>query len=211
MEESEFVIQLKRYFIGLTQTQFTKSFGEESGRELLETFRIKFDEIYKLNEYRMPDELARKHGINSVFVLAMEETLRNRGVSYEELKHHILSIYRMMLTFMVDEYKNQIETSEDPWQVILEYTEVGNQNNYENEYFNLETIAMSDDEISFDIHRCVYFEILEANEHPELGPILCEFDYIISEATSKWARFVIEETIADGYPRCTFRFFRVNK
>jgi len=211
MEESEFVIQLKRYFVGLTQTQLTRSFGEESGSELLEIFKIKFDQIYKMNEHLIPDELARKHGINSVFVLAMEETLRTIGVSYEDLKHHILSIYRMMLTFMVDEYRKQIETSEVPWQVILEYTEAGNQNNYENEYFNLETIAMSDNEISFDIHRCVYFEILKANGHPELGPILCEFDYIISEATSKWARFEREETIADGFPRCTFRFYRLEK
>ena len=211
MEESEFVIQLKKYFVGLTQTQFVRSFGEKSGRELTERFKTKFDQIYSMNWHLMPDELARKHGINSVFVLAMEETLHNRGVSYEDLKHHSLSVYRMMLTFMVDEYKKQIEISEVPWQVILEYTKAGNQNNYENEYFNLETIAMSDNEISFDMHRCVYFEILKANGHPELGPILCEFDYIISEATSKWARFEREKTIADGFPRCTFRFYRIEK
>ena len=92
MAESEFFIQLKQYFVMLTQTQLTESFGEQVGGELVEIFTIKFDEIFKLNEHLMPDDLAIKHGINSVFVLALEETLRDRDVSYDDLKHITLSV-----------------------------------------------------------------------------------------------------------------------
>ncbi|MHA2275530.1 MAG: L-2-amino-thiazoline-4-carboxylic acid hydrolase, partial [Candidatus Kariarchaeaceae archaeon] len=61
------------------------------------------------------------------------------------------------------------------------------------------------------INRCIYQEVFKKFGREDLGPILCEYDTIIADNVDQWVRFEREETIADGFPRCTFRFFPIEK
>jgi hypothetical protein len=40
---------------------------------------------------------------------------------------------------------------------------------------------------------------------------MCEYDSLIAENVSKWVRFERKETIAEGFPKCTFRYFRIKQ
>jgi len=91
---------------------------------------------------------------------------------------------------------------------ILETTRAGNQRLYDNDYFKIKTVIDDDQQFGIDINRCLMFEILEKNGHPELGPVLCKYDYILAENVSKWVSFERKETIADGHSRCDFRYFK---
>ncbi|MHA2378730.1 MAG: L-2-amino-thiazoline-4-carboxylic acid hydrolase [Candidatus Thorarchaeota archaeon] len=208
MTETEFQEKLMQYFILLARTEITQSFGED-GNGLGDTFEQTFNEIFSQNEHLMPDALARRHGINSVFVLAMGQVLREHVSSVDDLKTYVLAVYRNMLYTMLEDWKEKLGASGNPWNTFVEMTKTGNQNNYENDYFRLKTVIDDKESFGFDINRCLYFEILRENGRPELGPILCEYDYMIAEAVESWARFERRETIADGNSRCTFRYRRV--
>jgi hypothetical protein len=130
-------------------------------------------------------------------------------VTLENLKKHVLSIYRAMTSQLVERYKTQILSSEDKWKSIVESTKLGNQNLYESDYFDFEYIVDNDNALCFDFKKCFYFEVFKANGRSELGPILCEYDYILMDAISEWSRFERSETLANGDARCNFQLYRV--
>jgi hypothetical protein len=208
MSETEFQEQLMSYFETLTKSRLVEIYGLWKGRNYANEFVDTFRGIFSKNEHLMPDTISKRHGVNPAFVLALHDILQQESVSFDELKEHILAIYGVMMQQLVDNYKANLEASEDSWKSIVEYTKAGNQQNYDNRYFNLDYITDNDNELGFDIKKCLYFEIFKANGHPELGTILCEYDYILMDATSKWVRFRRTETIADGNVRCDFRLYR---
>lgn len=209
MENSEMLKQFKEHFQFLTLQEIGNSYEEETAEVYFERFVEAFQRLFEKNEHLMPDAQAKWHAINPIFVLALHEALEPSNVSFEKLKEHVISIYRVMTSKLVEDYVAQIESSEDKWKTVVESTRYGNQQNYDNSYFGLTYVADNEREFSFDINKCFYFEIFEANGHPELGPILCEYDYILMDAIPNWVRFERTETIANGDTRCNFQLFRV--
>ncbi|MFX0125274.1 MAG: L-2-amino-thiazoline-4-carboxylic acid hydrolase, partial [Candidatus Hodarchaeota archaeon] len=92
-----------------------------------------------------------------------------------------------------------------------EDTRKGNQKTYDNESFKLQEVSATEEEFAFDINRCLYHEIFKEFSREDLGSIMCEYDTIIAQNVAKWVRFEREETIAEGFPKCTFRFFRIKQ
>ncbi len=208
MSESKYLEQLMSYFLALVRERLVLTYGIPKGAQYTAEFEDAFHRIFSENEYMMPDDLAKRHGMNPSFVLALREVLQQVDISFDDLKEHVLAVYRSMMHQLVQGYKAQVVGSADSWKTVVEYTKVGNQNNYDNDYFNLEYVVESENELGFDIKKCMYFEIFAANDHPELGPILCEYDYILMDAISEWIRFERTKTIADGNDRCDFRLYR---
>jgi len=204
--DTEFISQLKNVFHSLTELYLVEKFGSEEAESIFHQYLTSFEGYYEKNLSFMPDDLSKRHGINSVFVLAYTEALTSEELSIETLEEDIISIYRVMLKQMLEQQVASMEHSDNPWELFVTRSKTGNKQQYENDYFRAEIVQ--DDSICFaiDIHRCLYFEILEANGHPEYGPILCTFDHLIADAVNKWVTFDRKETIADGNKRCTFRY-----
>lgn len=209
MPEDEQLEQLMQYFIMLTENQLTTQYGLERGNEMLGVFKARFRELMKKHADIMPDPLSKRHGVNPVFVMALDDSLGKVRPSLEDLKRDVLAVYDAMMQGFNVQLIGQLEVSEDPWFQFIEFTKTGNKNNYENEYFQLRKAEYTDSKIAFDMNRCLYFDIFVKEGRPELGPILCEYDFIIADAVKKWSRFERTETIADGNSRCDFRYYRV--
>ncbi len=209
MAENEQLEQLIQYFFMLTENHLTNSYGSERGSEMSGIFKKRFRELLEKHADMMPDSLSKRHGVNPVFVLALDDALGNERPSLEDLKRDVLAIYNVMMQGFNSQLIEQLESNDDPWSQFVEFTKMGNKNNYENDYFQLRGAEYTDCKIAFDINRCLYFDIFVEEGRPELGPILCEYDYIIANAVKKWGRFERTETIADGSSRCDFMYFRV--
>lgn len=208
MTKDEQLEQLIQYFVMLTENHLTHQYGAERSKDMSGVFKTRFREIWDENKDMMPDSLSRRHGINPVFVMALDDALGKNRPSLESLKRDVLAIYGVMMQAFTDQMVEQFEASEDPWTSFTEFTKAGNKNNYENAYFQLSNSEYTDTKIVFDIKKCLYFDIFGKNRRPELGPILCEYDYILANAVQKWACFEREKTIADGDARCDFRYYR---
>ncbi|MHA2202851.1 MAG: L-2-amino-thiazoline-4-carboxylic acid hydrolase [Candidatus Hodarchaeales archaeon] len=203
--------QIFQYFIVLTSNQIKKTFNSEEGETILSTFSKRFSELFeKLKEKK--NEIQTFHGINPVLVIALEESLPISEKDKKQVTEHVIAIYRMMLEDLVLEPQRRfMSSSENPWLTFIEDTRKGNKRTYENEYFKLQEVSATEEEFAFDINLCLYQEIFKEFGREDLGSIMCEYDSIIADNVSKWVRFERDETIAEGFPKCTFRFFRVKQ
>ncbi|HUT80993.1 MAG TPA: L-2-amino-thiazoline-4-carboxylic acid hydrolase, partial [Candidatus Bathyarchaeia archaeon] len=166
-----------------------------------------FQEFYEKNLRVMPTNLSKRHGINAIFVLALDKALEEEKLDHEQFKEHILAIYQMMTQSIIDAQIKRLEESEDPWRTFVEDAKKGNTLLYDNKYF--EGIVAYDVEGCFgiDIQECLYFEILSKNKRPDLGPILCAYDSLLANAIERWFTFERNRTIADGWSYCDFRYY----
>ncbi|MHA1904043.1 MAG: L-2-amino-thiazoline-4-carboxylic acid hydrolase [Candidatus Thorarchaeota archaeon] len=208
MPTDEKVEQMRQYFMMLTESSLIEQHGEEHGRELSERFRHRFLELINANEYLMPDSLARHHGTNPLFIMALEDILKPTGITREVLTERVLNIYRTMLGPILEGQATKLESSNDAWRTFVQSAKIGNKNFYDNEYFQLKIVEDDSTQFGFDINKCIYFDIFRENGRAELAPILCEYDFILSANVDDWVRFERDETIADGYPQCKFRYSR---
>jgi hypothetical protein len=171
-------------------------------------FKNHFNNLFDRNEHLMPDILGKRHGINSIFVLALEKALREQEVTFEELKENILAIYRTLLQDLLSSQVETLESSDDVWNSFVKMVKAGNKQLYENKYFKLKVIQDDEKMFGFDINRCLYFEICRENGLPELGTILCDYDYILASNIYTWIKFKRTKTIVNGKEICNFRYFR---
>ncbi|MHA1966902.1 MAG: L-2-amino-thiazoline-4-carboxylic acid hydrolase [Candidatus Hodarchaeales archaeon] len=203
--------QMFDYFVVLTSKEIKKSFDPEEVKIILSSFTKRFRELLeKLKEGFNETELF--HGINPIFVIALEESLPGKKKDKDQVARYVLAIYKMMLEeFILEPQRRFMLSSKDPWSTFIENTRSGNQKIYDNEYFKLKEVSSTDGEFAFDINRCIYQEIFKHFGRADLGPIMCEYDSLIAENVSKWVRFERKETIAEGFPKCTFRYFRIKQ
>ena len=209
MTEDVQIQQLIGYFSDLAGKEFIRLFGQQKGDALHKLYERQFSIHYNNYSQMMPTPLAKRHGINALFVMAVDDVLMEVKASFSQLRESVLAIYREMLLRFFETEVASFKQSKDPWNAFIEWVQRGNKTNYENEFFKLIEVHKNDKEFGFDIQRCLYFDILREAGRPELGPILCEYDSILASAVDTWIRFTRHETIASGDRRCTFRYERI--
>lgn len=205
--------QMVDYMIMLTSNQFKKSFDADEVESMLTSFTKRFKELYEILKTDF-NATQLFHGINPAFVIALEESLPGKQGKKDHniVITHVLTIYKAMLEEIVlFPQRQNMSFSKDPWSTFVTATKSGNKSVYDNEYFQLKEVASTNDEFAFDINRCIYQEVFHKFGRKDLGPIMCEYDSIIADNISEWVRFERDETIADGFPRCTFRYFPIEQ
>ena len=205
MAPDEQTQQLIDYFSELTLQVLNEKF-DDKGLSMHKLFGRQFKIHYNNYESMLLDDLARKHGVNSLFVMAMDDVMCEVRASFLELKEIVIHIYRLMLQQFFEEAVEKMKQSDDPWSAFVVWARKGNEANYTNDYFQLEEVNQPDDCFGFDIKKCLYFDILREAGKPELGPILCEYDNIFMGFVEDWIQFTRHETIASGDGCCTFRY-----
>jgi hypothetical protein len=194
------------FFIQNTELHFQEKFPSDKASSLIQEFRIIFMEIYEKNQYLMPDDLAKRHGMNPAFVMALEKTLRDIVLDFDDLKKSVLQIYKYIMRSFLEMQHSRYKNSDDRWELFLSETKAGNAQLYDNNYFELNVIQEDKQSFAFDLEKCFYFEIFKDNGKEELGSILCEYDYFLADNINEWITFNRTETIATGYNRCNFSY-----
>ena len=198
--------QIIDYFSEMTKIELVKRFGDIKGGGLHQLYDRQFKIHWNNYAHMFPDDVATRHGINSLFVMALDDVLREIRASYSDFKDAVLTIYRTMLLDYFKEEAAKLQSTDDPWNAFVEWAKKGNESNYNNQYFVLSEVDTGENCFGFDIKRCLYFEVLKEAGRPELGPILCEYDQILASTLKSWIDFKRYETIAGGDTCCTFRY-----
>ncbi|MFW9808650.1 MAG: L-2-amino-thiazoline-4-carboxylic acid hydrolase [Candidatus Thorarchaeota archaeon] len=205
MSDDNQIQQLIDYFSLFTEKELTNQFGNK-GTSMHKLFKRQFKIHYNNYEHMMPDDLSKRHGINSIFVMALDDVMCEVRASFTELKNTVLSIYRAMLNDYFTIETQKLKQSQNPWKEFVDWIKKNNQANYANDYFQVIEVEQEAGCYGFDIRRCLYFDILRESGKPELGPILCEYDNILADFVKSWIGFTRYETIATGDKRCDFRY-----
>ncbi|MFW9770037.1 MAG: L-2-amino-thiazoline-4-carboxylic acid hydrolase [Candidatus Thorarchaeota archaeon] len=208
MSDGDSTQQLIEHFSAFTEQELVRKFGEK-GMPMFRLFQRQFKIHYNNYEHMLPNQLAKKHGMNSLFVMAMDDVMCEVRASFSELKETVVSIYIAMMRDYFSTESEKLKQSEDPWTAFVDWARKGNEANYINDYFQLKEVDQETGCYGFDINRCLYFDILKEAGKPELGPILCEYDQIFMDYVGDWINFTRRETIATGDSRCNFRYCKV--
>lgn len=205
MTPDDQIQQIIDYFSQLTLQELNKQFGDKGG-PMHKLFARQFKIHYNNYEHMLLDPIAKRHGVNSLFVMSLDDVMCEVRASFTELKEIVISIYRAMLHEFFKVEVSTLKQSDNPWDAFVEWVRKGNEANYNNEYFKLVEVDQDSGCFGFDIHKCLYFDIFREAGKPELGPILCDYDSILADALENWIEFTRHETIASGDKRCTFRY-----
>ncbi len=198
--------QMFDFIIMLTSKQIRDSFSQEVAENAINRFTSRFKELYEQLKTKS-NETEVFHGMNPIFVIALEDALPLDEKDKSELTKYILLIYKAMLEDMVLEpQRRNMSLSKDPWSTFVQDTRKGNAKIYDNEYFKVKEVIATSEQYGFDINRCFYQEIFKEFGREDLGHILCEYDNILAENVSQWISFNRDETIAAGSDKCLFRF-----
>lgn len=206
MTEESPIQQLIDDFSQFTKAELVKRFGDVKGGGLHQLYDRQFKIHWNNYVHMIPDDNAKRHGINSFFVMALDDVLREIRASYTDFKDAVLAIYRTMLLDYFKEEAESMQSSEDSWTAFIGWARKGNEANYKNQFFQLTEVDAGPNCYGFDIKRCLYFEILKESGRPELGSILCEYEALMMPLVESWIDFKRHDTIAGGDLRCTFRF-----
>ena len=206
MTEEHPIQQLIDDFSHFTRAELVKRFGDIKGGGLHQLYDRQFKIHWNNYVHMLPNDDAQRHGINSLFVMALDDVLREVRASYSDFREAVLTIYHAMLLDYFKEEAAKIQSSSNPWTAFIDWTKKGNEANFKNQFFNLTEVDAGENCYGFDIKRCLYFEVLKEAGRPELGPILCEYDSLMITILESWIDFKRHETIAKGDLRCTFRF-----
>lgn len=198
----------KNFYLITTNPQLKTFFGDAKGGILFAKFQKNFERLYGLNSSMMSDEISQRIGASAIFVLALSKTLENQSVSFDELQKIAINVYSNIMDLQIKSLAAPIEDSETPWDDFLTLVQKNNQDLYDNDYYQLNYVYNERLRFGFDLNKCLVHKILQHNAHPELTPIICEFHSIFNGNFQKWMNFTRFETIAKGYDRCTFRYFK---
>jgi hypothetical protein len=211
MNEDESIQELIDYFSVLTHQELARIFNPEKADALHKLYGRQFRIHYNNYKSMMTNNLAKRHGVNSLFLMALDDALMEIKASYSQLKESAINIYRAMLQEFFESEAQKLMKEPNPWIAFVEWVKRGNKINYDNEFFKVIEVQNDEKHYGFDIQRCFYFDILKESGRPELGPILCYYDNILADTVNKWIEFTRHETIASGDPRCTFRYEKLNE
>jgi hypothetical protein len=79
------------------------------------------------------------------------------------------------------------------------------------EGWEIEWVEIGGSEVSFNIRRCFYLDVLEGYGVPELTAQYCLMDDVIYEGVSPYVKWAREKTLGRGDACCDFRFERVGR
>jgi hypothetical protein len=195
-----------QFFIDNTEVYFDEIFSKSKSAEMLNELEEVFVELFEKNRYLLPDQLSQHHGINPIFVMAMEEVLNDEITTFEEFGVHKMVVYKYVMKSYLEMQQSRYIKTQDKWNLFLTETKHGNEQLYDNEFFKLSVVNENGNGYGFDLHRCFYYDIFVANDKGYLGPVLCEFDYLLANNLKDWIVFDRAKTIAGGDQRCNFRF-----
>jgi len=193
---------LMELFFQLTEKQLKRQYSLAEAERINTNFQLIFQRL--LAKYDSKGIL-KNDAINPIFLIALHES---QQLTAEELVEQMLAIYRELLAEILLSQTILLSTSADPWKTFVTTMKATNRELYENDYFQCKTVVDKEQEFGFDIHRCVYYEVFQKEGYRELAPLLCQYDFLLADNVKDWVEFQREETIAEGFNRCTFRYYK---
>ena len=156
MAPDEQIQQLIDSFSQLTLQEMNKQF-EEKGGPMHKLYERQFKIHYNNYEHMLTDPLAKRHGVNSLFVMALDDVMCEVRASFNDLKETVISIYRAMLFEYFKAEVAALEQVDNPWDAFVEWLRKGNEANYNNDLFKLVEVEQEEGCFGFDIQKCLDF------------------------------------------------------
>lgn len=199
-----------RYFCTKAWDKMEPIYGSEKSDILIDRLETKMAQLYTKNSDFFPNDLAKKHGVNPIFLIALKSTLRREIEEFHDFEQFVMDIIFKIYEPKMNFYKSLAKDTSNRWEKFIEDKKKIVESIYNNPLFNLEYTHEDRFRFGFNLKRCFNFELLEKNGYPELTQILCQFEYVLAENLKSWVKISQQQTICGGDPICAFRYLNID-
>jgi len=182
-------------------------FGKDEGRRIYAQTSARYENLCNSADYKNNDEIRYHLTKNLLPTLAYYQALQEHGFSKKEA----LSYVRKE-TVRAAEIKKaeQAKTVKVPCAYLMYRLLVKSVMNkkFPSEGWDIQWVRCDGKEIHFDMTRCIYKDICDEMDCPELCAVFCENDDIAFSGLMPKIRFERQGTLGKGADLCDFHFLK---
>ena len=181
-------------------------FGEEKGKNLCESITKRVAELGKLVDDKGNAVVHRHIHDNILPVVACYELLKESGMAPEAALAKASALMHDIFRKQVDSIR---KVTKIPffYKIFKKALPMIIKRNYPPAGWDMRFKQVDNKEISFDCHRCIYFDTTVTLACPELCEAFCKNDDITYVALYPKIKFVRTKTLGAGGDCCDFRMF----
>lgn len=184
-----------------------KQFGKENGNAIYKLFIKRYEELF-LNRAVFSNKVLNKHLTKNILPgIALYDALLHRGLSKERALASIGCFYKIMYqnTAFIYRLLGRIPFF---FHLLRKLTTKSMSITYPKEGWTTVWIENSNEQISFDVSKCFYQDILKSYEREELLKCFCQIDDDVYERISPHVKWKRTTTLGRCGSKCDFRFIK---
>jgi len=184
-----------------------KQFGEDKGEEIFQSTARYYEKLCSQADYRKNTEIEYHLTMNLYPTMAYYQALRKYGFSKEDALTHVR---RETVRAASIKKEEQAKTVKLPFAYLMYRLFVKSvmKKKFPQEGWDIQWFCCDGKEIHFDMIRCIYKDICDAEGCTELCAVFCENDDIAFSGLMPKIRFERTGTLGKGADRCDFHFFK---
>ena len=199
-----------KFFLHNTHQKMAPIFGKEKTDVLIDRLNNEIVHLFEVNENILPDDLAKRHAVNPLFIIALKNTLNSEIKEISEFERFVHDIIMIIYQDKMKSQKELFAKGKSRWEEFIKDKQKLNDKIFKNQYFKLEYIHEDRFRFGFNLNQCFYSEIFEKNGEAKLLPILCKFEEIFADNLQQWVKFSMQTSIPNGADKCRFRYINID-
>lgn len=182
-------------------------FGAEKGTVIFQQTEALYQELLSNADYKNNDAV-KDHLQRKLFPpMAYYKTLYANGIPKEKALEYVKQETQKAASVKRDEMK-KLAKLPFAYSIYRMGVKKHMKKNFPDAGWQTEWIRCDKKEIHFNLHRCIYRDLTNQYECPELCCVYCENDDISFQGLMPKIRFKRNGTLGNGAPYCDFHFIK---
>lgn len=184
-----------------------QKFGAEKGTAVFRQTEALYQELIDRADYRESDAV-RDHLQRKLFPpMAYYKALCADGISKEKALEYVKQETHKAASIKREEMK-KLANMPFAYTIYRMGVKKHMKKNFPDSGWQTEWVRCDGREIHFNLHRCIYWELTNQHECPELCCVYCENDDISFSGLMPKIRFERKGTLGNGAACCDFHFLK---
>ena len=203
--EARDIKDTKLYFL---EKDCLKLFGPEEGRSLYSKVNQRYNDLCNHSDFRNNKEIEYHLTMNLYPAMSYYQVLLENGLSKEEA---LMYVRKETVQAANIKKAEQQKTAKLPFAYLMYRLFVKSvmKKKFPKEGWDIHWVRCDGKEIHFDMTRCIYKDICDEENCPELCMVFCENDDIAFSGLMPKIRFERTGTLGDHAQRCDFHFIKI--
>lgn len=183
-------------------------FGAEKGSAIFQQTEAIYQELLNNADYKNSDAIQNHLQLKLFPPMAYYKALYTHGISKEKALEYVKRETHKAALIKRDEMQ-KLANMPFAYSIYRMGVKKHMKKNFPDTGWQTEWIRCDKKEIHFNLHRCIYWDLTNLYECPELCCVYCENDDISFSGLMPKIRFERSGTLGNGSPYCDFHFIKI--
>lgn len=200
-------MKLNETALSFLEADCIRLFGEKEGKLIFKQTEEIYRNLLNNADYRNNAVIQNHLQVRLFPVLAYYKALLGKGMSQSEALKHVRQETHKAANIRKEEMK-KLGSMPFAYTIYRFGVKKHMQKNFPDDGWTKEWVKCNGKEIHFNLHKCLYWELMKTHHCPELCCVYCENDDISFSGLLPKIRFERTGTLGNGSPYCDFHFLK---